>query len=53
LKPQLCGSPPVQVKYQAGKACDKIQHDEGDNNNNNNNNNNDKGTCVVIDVAVS
>ena len=34
----------VQEKYQEEKACDKRQHDDDDN---------DKGSCMIIDVAVS
>ena len=40
MKPERCGSPLVQEKYQEEKACDKRKH----NNNNNNNNNNNIGT---------
>jgi len=50
LKPERLGSPLVQEKYREEKACDRRQHDGGGGGGDDDD---DKGTCVVIDVAVS
>jgi hypothetical protein len=50
----------VQEKKQGEKTCDKREQEQQHNNNNNNNNNNkdiitrdnEKGTCMLIDVAI-
>jgi hypothetical protein len=61
LIPERWGAPLVQGKYQGEMACGKRKHNNNNNNNNNNipNNkpdiiirDNEKGTCLLIDVAI-
>jgi len=53
LKPEGWGSPLVQEKYQAEKACDKRHpYNDDKNNKNNNNNNNNNNTHEPFSVTV-